>query len=148
MTPMTRALLTNCTETLSLCLGLTPATERWDGRPSQVSQTRHPPHPHPRSVDFVSGATSCTDQRSALVADLLWVIPATQRSRGPTPVACRPADPSSRPVDLLVVSEFSTSRSIYFDRDSPQDDFGASTLGTYIALGSIPRPETDSAGEN
>ena len=55
MTPMTRALLTNCTDTLSLCLGLTPATERWDGRPSQISQTRHPPHPHPRSVDFVRG---------------------------------------------------------------------------------------------
>ena len=39
-----------------------------------VSGTDHkpatdPPHPHPRSVEFVSGARSCTDQRSALVAD-------------------------------------------------------------------------------
>ena len=100
MTPMTRALLTNCTDTLSLCLGLTPATERWDGRPSQIPQTHHPPHPHPRSVDFVSRAMSCTDQRSALVADPLWTIPETRRSRGLTPVAYRPADPASRPVDL------------------------------------------------
>ena len=55
MTPMTRALLTNYTETLSLCPGLTPATERWDGRQSQISQTRTPPYSHPCSVDFVTG---------------------------------------------------------------------------------------------
>ena len=114
MTPMTRALLTNCTETLSLCLGLTPATERWDGRPSQISQTHHPPHPHPRSVDFVSGAISCTDQRSALIADPLWAIPETRRSRGLTPVACRPADPASRPVDLHAKQQKSLQLFNYF----------------------------------
>ena len=112
MTPMTRPLLPNCTDTLSLCLGLTPATKRWDGRPSQIPQTRHPPHPHPRSVDIVSGAISCTHQRSALVADPLWAIPETQRSRGLTPVACRSADPASRPVDLHAKQQ---QKSLRFD---------------------------------
>ena len=88
-------------KTIYPCLGLTPATERWDGRPSHALHAHHPPPAHPRSVDIVSGAISCTDQRSALVADPLWAIPETRRSRGLTPVACRPADPASRPVVLL-----------------------------------------------
>jgi len=63
-----------------------------------ILTTRTPTRP--RSVDFVSGATSGTDQRSVLVADPLWAIPETWRGHGLTPVACRPADPASRPVDL------------------------------------------------
>ena len=85
------------------CLGLTPATERWDGRSSHALHADHLPLAHPRSVDIVSGAISCTctDQHSALVADPLWAIPETRRSRDLTPVACRRADPASRPVVLL-----------------------------------------------
>ena len=66
--------------------GSTPTTERWDGRPPQALQTHRPPQAlHPRNGDFVSRARSCTDQHSALVADQLWAIPETRRSRGPTP---------------------------------------------------------------
>ena len=39
---------------------------------------------------------ACTRQRGALVADLFWVNPETQRSGGLTLVACRPSDPASR----------------------------------------------------
>ena len=112
---MTRTLLTNCTDTLSLCLGLTPATEGWDGRPSQISQTRHPPHPHARSVGFASGATSCTNQRSELATNPLWAIPEARRGRGLTPVACRPANPASQPVGLHAKQQKATLAANYFD---------------------------------
>ena len=95
--------------------GSTPATERWDGRPSHALHAHHPPPAHPRSVDIVSRAfISCTTQRSAVVADPLWVIPDTRRSRGLTPVACRPADPASRPVVLHAKQQKSLQLN-YFD---------------------------------
>ena len=57
--------------TIYPCLGLTPTTEGWDGRPTHAPHDHHPPPAHPLSVDIVTGATSDTDQRSALVADPL-----------------------------------------------------------------------------
>ena len=92
-----RALPANGAYTILTYLGLTPATERWDGRPSEVPYPHHPHTTYPRCVDFVCGATSCTGQRSALVADQLWAIPETRRSGGLTPVACTcaPADPAN-----------------------------------------------------
>ena len=52
-----------------------------------------------------------------MVADQLWVIPETRRSRGLTPVACRPADPASRPVVLHAEQQKSLPAGIYFDWD-------------------------------
>ena len=123
-TPTTRAPLSNYTNTVFPCLGLTPATERWDGRPPHVPQPRHPPHPNPRSVDFVSGAISCTDQRSTVVADPLWVIPGTRWSRDLTSIAFRPSDPAGRPVDLLAKQQKSLPAGIYFDRAKPYGFWG------------------------
>ena len=84
-----------------------------------VSCITCPPPAHPRSVDIVNTgrALSCTTQRSAVVADPLWVIPDTRRSRGLTPIACRPADPASRPVVLHAKQQKSLPAGIYFDWD-------------------------------
>ena len=91
------------------------------GRPSHALHAHQPPPAHPpaRSVDIVSMALSCTTQRSAVVADPLWVIPDTRRSRGLTPVACRPADQASRPVVLHAKQQKSLPAGIYFDWDKP-----------------------------
>ena len=70
--PGTRAPMLTYAKTIYPCLGLTPPTERWDGRPSRALNAHHPPPAHPRSVDIVSRALSCTTQRSAVVAAPLW----------------------------------------------------------------------------
>ena len=44
---MTRAPMLNYATTTYPCLGLTPATERWDGRPSHAL---HAHHPHTRAA--------------------------------------------------------------------------------------------------
>ena len=135
-TPTTRAPLSNCNNTICPCLGLTPATERWDGRPSHVSQPRHPPHPHPRSVDTVSGAIFCTDQRSIVGAQYLRTNPEPVPCRRIVPVTCRPADPAGRPVDLHAKQQKSLPAVIYFDRLSHRE-FGVAKEELDILIKSL-----------
>ena len=52
------------------------------------------------------------------VADPLWVIPDTRRSRVLTPVACRSAGPASRPMVLHAKQQKSLPAFTYFDWES------------------------------
>ena len=92
---------TNCRQTmctLTKPIWVRPQPPRGGTADRQRYHILTPPPARPRSVDIVSGARSCTRQRTALVAGPLWVIPETLRSRGLTPVACRPSNPASRPL--------------------------------------------------
>ena len=64
-------------------------------------------------------------------------------------VMCRPADPANRPVDLLVISEFFMSRSIFLIRICRRVTSGHQpSAHITLSLGSNLRPETDLAGGN
>ena len=63
----------------------------------------------------ISSPPAHSPARAALVADPLWGTPETWRGHGVTPVACRPADPASRPVDLHAKQQKSVPAVNYFD---------------------------------